>query len=257
MTRTILVTGATSGIGFAFCEAYSKKNYQIILVARSQERLQSLSKQLTKNYGVQTFFFAKDLSKEGAAFELFQEIKAAKLKVDILINNAGFSNTGLFTSLPLEKIHQEMTLNIVSLTKLTHLFLDEMKQQHSGTIINLASIASFYPAPYESVYAATKAYVLSFSEALQYEYQEFGIRVLAVCPGYTKTSFFDGRQLPYTHARNPEMVVATTLKTLKTKKISVIDGFGNQLQFLLSRLLPRKLMLMLTGDSGKKAWADG
>lgn len=256
MTKTVLITGATSGIGLAFCKEYSKRGHNIILVSRSLNKLETVSKELRETYKVKTFIFAKDLATANAASELYKEIKESNLEVDILINNAAFSNTGLLTSISITKINEDLSLNIISLTNLVHLFLRDMQLRNYGIIINLASVASFYPAPYESVYAATKAYVLSLSEALHYEYKQFGIRVLAVCPGYTETSFFDGRKIPYAHARTPEMVVNTTMNALNTSKAHIVDGFKNKLESSVPRFLSRKIMLEITGNSGKKAWGN-
>lgn len=256
MTKTVLITGATSGIGLAFCKEFSKRGHNIILVSRSLNKLETTSKELRENYKVKTFIFAKDLAAVNAAPELYKKIKESNLDVDILVNNAAFSNTGLLTSIPIVKMNEELSLNIISLTNLIHLILQDMQAKKNGVIINLASVASFYPAPYESVYAATKAYVLSLSEALHYEYKELGVRVLAVCPGYTETSFFDGRKIPYSRARTAEMVVNTTMNALNTNRSHVVDGFKNKLESKTPRFLSRKTMLEITGKSGKKNWGN-
>ena len=144
-----------------------------------------------------------DLAAEGSAKLLYEEIRKRKLHVDALINNAGFATKGLFHKTDYKRQHEEMLLNIVSLTELTYLLLEDMCQKRHGTVINIASAASFNPLPYSAVYAATKAYVLSFTQALSFEYQDYGVKLLAVCPGATDTHFFDGFKTAARRLRMP------------------------------------------------------
>lgn len=254
MKATVLVTGASSGIGLAFCKAYAEQGYHVILVSRSNEKLTEVSKSLEKEYKIQTSVFAQDLTQRHAVQVLFKDVEKKGLSVDVLINNAGIHNSGKFLTIPFEKIQQEIALNMIALTELSYLFLNKMVQKGKGTIINIASIASFFPTPYESVYGATKAYVLSLTEALNYEYRKAGIQVVAVCPGITKTNLFGGRQVGHNSAREPEQVVASTQNALRKGNIYVIDGYQNRLQGLFPRLFTRRFVLKTTGNIGEKTW---
>lgn len=250
MKETVLITGASSGIGLAFCKEYAKQGYDVVLVARSIDRLKEISLSLENEYNIKTFVIAKDLADTNSAIELFEELIEKKLSIDVLINNAGINNGGEMLSIPLKKIQQEMALNMVALTELSYVTLCHMVERKKGTLINIASIASFSPTPYESVYGATKAYVLSLTESLNYEYRKFGIKVIAICPGITKTNLFSGRSIDFHHARTPEQVVNTTLRALASRKHVVVDGMRNKFQSMFPRLFTRKFVLSTTGKSG-------
>lgn len=253
MSKTVLVTGASSGIGRAFCEAFAQQGDHLIMVSRTIDPLKELAKQLEETCSIKTLVIAKDLARKNAAFEILDEIKRHQLSVDILVNNAGINNSGAFLSIPFPQLQHEMALNMVTLTNLTYLFLQEMEKHHAGTIINVASIASFFPTPYESVYGATKAYVLAFSEALHYEYKDNGIKVFAICPGITKTNLFANKELDLSKARSPQQVVKTALKAINQNKHFAVDSALNMIQSHFPRLFPRWFVLKTTGLEGKKA----
>jgi short-subunit dehydrogenase len=251
--KTALITGASSGIGAAFAKALAAKGSDLILVARSEEKLNALAHQLANQHSIRAETIVADLSSVGVAHAVFEETQRRGLNVDILINNAGFGIHGPFETLDAEREQQEIRLNVAALVDLTHAFVPLMVARHQGAIINVASLAAFQPIPYMAVYAATKAFVLSFSEALWGEYQGKGIRVLVVSPGETATDFFqelgNGYDAPLGNAETPEQVVQVTLQALEQGRPSVVSGKQNALNVLLanvSRLFPRGLAVRLT-----------
>ncbi len=189
--KTALVTGASAGIGAEFARALAARGSDVILVARSQERLRALADELARDFGVRAEVIAADLTRADAARDLYAEAEVRGLTVDLLINNAGFGTHGPFETLAPARDHAEVMLNVAAVVDLTHLFLPAMLKRGDGAVINVASTASFQPVPYMAVYGATKAFVLSFSEALWAECRGRGVRVLALCPGTTATEFFD------------------------------------------------------------------
>ncbi|MGL5822280.1 MAG: SDR family NAD(P)-dependent oxidoreductase [Sarcina sp.] len=190
MRDTVLITGASSGIGLELAKIFAKDNINLILVARSLDKLNDLKLLLSEMYPqTTTYVISKDLSKSNSAKELYDYIKNLNLNVNILINNAGFGSMGKFIDLDLELQLNMIELNILSLTKLTYLFLQDMKNFKKGKILNIASLAAFCPGPYMAVYYATKSFVLSFSRALKEELRFSGITVISLCPGATKSDF--------------------------------------------------------------------
>ncbi len=184
-----LITGASSGIGLELASVFARNKHDVILVARSTDKLNALKKDLEKSYQVDVRVIPADLSFHGSAQKLFTEVRAQNLKVDQLINNAGCGDHGLFVNAELSKITQMIHVNVTSLTELTHLFLPQMIQGKFGRIMNVASTAAFQPGPLMSVYYATKAFVLFFSEGLFEETKGTGITVTALCPGPTASGF--------------------------------------------------------------------
>jgi short-subunit dehydrogenase len=188
--KTALITGASSGIGAAFAEILAQKGMNLVLVSRSAPKLEAFATQLQQKYQIQAEAIAADLSQENIASSIYQITQKRKIQIDMLINNAGFSTNGNFASIASEKDHQQVMLNVIALVDLTHAFLPDMLTKGEGIIINLGSATSFFPLPYQVVYGASKAFILSFSEALWAEYRQQGIKVLALCPGPTNTNFF-------------------------------------------------------------------
>jgi short-subunit dehydrogenase len=251
---TALITGASFGIGAAFAQALATRKTDLVLVARSEDKLNQLAQELQQKHDIRVEIIVQDLTASGAATTVFEAVSQKGISIDLLINNAGFGTYGAFSESSLPKQLEMIQLNISSLVDLTYQFLPQMQQRGSGTIINLGSIASFYPLPYMSVYAATKAFVLSFSEALQAENQAKGVRVLAVCPGPTKTNFFDtarfeefasgsaGNQT----AATPESVVRDTLKALEGQASTVVaGGLPNKILVNLPRFFPRYTLVKM------------
>lgn len=253
--KTVLITGASSGIGKAYAERFAKAGYKVILVSRRQEKLEEVAAKLKREYKAETVVIPCDLSEEYAACRLCEELSDRHLVVDILVNNAGFATKGRLDQTVFEKQHREINVNVTALTELTHLLIGEMAKRESGIVINISSAAGFNPVPYSAVYAATKAYVLSFSQSLAYEYKDRGIKVLAVCPQATKTHFFDEISHMDGPMRTPEDVVNTTFKALRRNKMICTDGAFCYLQSIMGHLLSRKMILRITGGVGKKVWS--
>jgi short-subunit dehydrogenase len=190
-TQTALITGASSGIGLELVRCFARDNFKIIMVARQPEKLQQAADKIRAEFsGVQIDTITCDLSQPGSPDQLFAETQSKNLQIDILVNNAGFGEHGFFAQTDLKKELELIQLNIASLTHLTKLYLPLMLNRRSGKILNVASEAAFMPIPLLSVYAASKAYVLSFSEALQNEIEDTGVQLTILCPAATDTNFF-------------------------------------------------------------------
>jgi uncharacterized protein len=247
--KTALITGAWSGIGKGFADALGSRGANLVLVARSAGKLASVAKQIKKAYNTEVEVIAADLSKEKSADAVYKAVRKKGLTVDILINNAGFGTHGRFHTLPADVEQQEVALNCATLVRLTHLVLPGMLAKSEGIIVNVASTAAFQPVPYMAVYGATKAFVLSFSEALWAEYRTHNIRVLALCPGATDTNFF--RVLGTEDAavgkkRTIQGVVETGFKALERGKPYAIDGRLNYFLALSNRFAPRSQVAMIS-----------
>ena len=242
-----LITGASSGIGEAFARRLAADKIDLILVARSEDKLNALAGELSRQHGIRAEVVAADLSAPGAAQAVWEEAAKRGLSVDLLINNAGFGTYGPFDSLPMARETEEIALNITALVEMTHLFLPAMLAQRSGAVINVASTAAFQPVPYMAVYGATKAFVLSFSEALWAEYRPHGLRVLAFCPGVVNTAFAEAAGTHLT-GKGPaaESVVQVALQALARGRSYIIPGSGNYRQSWGSRLLPRAVIAQIS-----------
>src|SRR6266403_224316 len=187
--QTALVTGASSGIGRELAKCFAADGCRLILVARKRNALNSLADELRKLHQTQSEVFTADLARPDAASRIFQHTEANGTKIDVLVNNAGFGAQGRFAELPVERQLEMLQVNITALTQLTRLFLPGMIARRRGGVLNVASTASFQPGPGMAVYYATKAYVLSFSEAVAEELRHSGVTVTALCPGPTRTDF--------------------------------------------------------------------
>jgi short-subunit dehydrogenase len=248
--RTALITGASSGIGKAFAEALSARGANVILVARSKDKLTSLASEIKKQFKVKAEVIAADLSDPKAPPKIHAAVIKKGYQVDVLINNAGFGTYGQFHTQSADKENKEVMVNAAAVVQLTHLFLPSMVKKREGIIVNVASTGAFQPVPFSAVYGATKAFVLSFSEALWVEYRKQGIRVLALCPGTTDTNFFKARgdgESTFGKKRTTESVVKTALKALERGKSYAVDGRLNYLLANLIRLSPRGLAARTTG----------
>ncbi len=257
MESYTLITGASSGIGREFAKSFAEKGHNIILVARSGDRLKEMARDYSEKYNVKAEVIILDLSLEHIADVLYDEVKKRGLAVDTLVNNAGFATTGLFHKIDCVRQHEEMLLNVVTMTELTYKFIGDMCSNGCGTIINLGSCVSFTPFPYSAVYSATKAYILSFSESISYEYRDKGIRVIALCPSPTQTHFFDKCGNVIDNMRTPANVVGTAFKALKkSKRVACPDGAVSRLQSFLPRFVSRRLTLNIAGKISEKAWGE-
>src|SRR6185436_12887612 len=247
---TTLITGASSGIGEAFARRLAAEGHDVLLVARSEEKLIALCNELGLNHNVRAQYVVLDLSQPDAPARLLEETRERNLEIDLLINNAGFGSMGEFAQLDLARELNMIDLNVRSLVELTYLFLQPMRERKGGSIINVASTASFQPVPFMATYAATKAFVLSFSEALWEENRTYGVKVMALCPGVTETGFFVASKMDRPPARvsqTAEEVVDTALRALKRGKSHVISGWTNFFVTESERLVPRSLITRVAG----------
>jgi uncharacterized protein len=240
---TALITGASSGIGEAFARALAARGDEVVLVARSAGRLEALAADLSAKHGVRAHAIPADLADPGAVAALVAALTARELIVETLINNAGFGTHGEFAALDPARERDEVMVNVLAPVMLTRALLPAMLARKSGAIVNVGSTASFQPVPYMAVYGATKAFVLSFSEALAEEVRAHGVRVVALCPGQTDTAFFEGiDEARVGRARTTQQVVDTALRALKRGRVVAIDGFANYALANSNRLAPRRLV---------------
>ena len=250
--NTTLITGSSSGIGAAFARKLATLGRNVLLVARTEDKLIALCNELGRISGVRAQYFAIDLREPDAGARLFEETIKRQLEIDMLINNAGFGSMGEFVNFDLENELKIVDLNVRSLVDLTHRFLVPMRERKQGTIINVASTAGFQAVPFMATYAATKAFVLSFSEALWEENRRHGVHVMALCPGVTETNFFEASEMdrpPMRTMQTPEEVVDVALRGLARGKSTVVSGWTNYLIIETERLLPRSLVTKLTGKA--------
>ncbi|WP_167102960.1 SDR family oxidoreductase [Mycobacterium sp. DL592] len=245
-----LITGASAGLGAEYARAFAARGDDLVLVARRQDALEALAAELRAAHHVTVTVFARDLAVPGAGAELVSATEAAGITVDVLVNNAGFGTHGDVVDADPQRLADEIQLNCATLVDLTARYLPGMRSRGRGTIVNIASTAGFQPVPHMAVYGATKAFVLSFSEALWAEEKPHGIRVLAVCPGATDTEFFDiaGESAALGKKRSAHQVVERTIRELGGGKPSFVDGLSNAVTaHLLTRLVPRRLLITVTG----------
>ncbi|MDP1880948.1 MAG: SDR family oxidoreductase [Parachlamydiaceae bacterium] len=240
-----LITGASSGIGEEFAKQCAAKRQNLILVSRSEDKLQKLSNELKNAYPIDIKIIVLDLATNQSAEQVFERCQKENLEVNFLINNAGIGLIGKFDHFDVKKIEEMLLLNVLTLTKLTYLFIPQLKINR-GIIINLSSQVAFSPAPYMASYAGTKAYVQSFTEAIQNEYENEGIKILALCPGPTYTKFFE-RTKASPHDinfkfRQPKDVVDEAFNALNKNKSVVLVGWENKVMTFFLRFMPRKLL---------------
>ncbi len=254
--KVTLITGASSGIGEAFARRLAVEKHDLVLVARNEGRLAVICDELMNEHGIKANYIAIDLNKYLADETLFIETEKLGFEVDWLINNAGFGSMGDFSKLKRETEMDMIGLNVMSLVALTHRYLEQMRKRNSGTIINVSSTASFQPIPFMATYAATKAFVTSFSEALAEENRLHGIRVFALCPGATKTNFFEASEIKdpvkIKGMQTSEEVVEATLKALDKGKTSVISGWANYFVSRAGSFAPTRLVTRSIGSVLRK-----
>lgn len=249
--KTVLITGASSGIGKELAYVYAENNYNLILVARRKENLETIKDNILQEHKIDISVFDMDLSKMDSAEQLYQKVKGQKLKVDVLINNAGFGISGNFKDTAIDKESNMLMLNMITLTKLCKLFVKEMVEAASGNIVNIASTAAFQGIPKLSTYAASKAYVLHFSEAIAHELKADNVKVTAICPGATKSEFADTAGMSkkaFAKAPTSRDLAEFTYKAMKNGKTTAIHGFMNNFMVKSARMAPRK---MITGIAAK------
>jgi len=247
VSKAALISGASSGIGYELALLFAKDGFDCILVARSQGKLDELAARLESEFRVKTLVIPKDLSKSSAVDEVYEEVTAASMPVDVLVNNAGFTVFGLFGETDLQAELEMLQVNVVALTALTKLFLKPMLARRDGRILNLGSTAAFAPGPLMAVYYASKAYVLSFSEALANELQGTGVSVTCLCPGATRTGFqkrgvMEDSRLVQGEIADAASVARAGYEGLMARKTLVIPGFRNKLVPWMIRLSPRAMV---------------
>lgn len=250
--NTTLITGASLGIGAAFARKLAGRRRNVFLVSRSEDKLIALCNELGRLTSIRAQYMVLDLLEPDAPLRLFEETKKRDLEIETLINNAGFGSMGDFVKLDLNRELEMIRLNVTSVVELTHRFLGPMRERKRGTIINVASTAGFQAVPYMATYAATKAFVLSFSEALWDENRAHGIHVMALCPGVTETNFFEAAGIdrpPMRTVQTPEEVVETALRGLGRKKAVVISGWTNWFTVEAERVVPRSVVTKVAGNA--------
>jgi len=250
--NTTLITGASSGIGAAFARKLAKRGRNVLLVARSEDKLIALCNEIGRVSGIRAQYVAMNLTGTDASYRLFEETQKRELVIDMLINGAGFGSMGDFARLDPARELEMIDLNVKSLVELTYTFLRPMRERRQGTIINVASTAGFQAVPFMATYAATKAFVLSFSEALWEENRTHGIHVLTLCPGVTDTNFFAASKIdrpPMRTVQTPEEVVDAALRGMARGKSMVITGWANWLTVEVQRFVPRSLVARFVGKT--------
>ena len=239
----VLITGASSGIGFELAKIFAKNGYNLVLVSRDAQKLEKARKQLNGSGTIITI--PKDLSDSRSAKELHRQIKNAGFEIEIIVNNAGVGVWGKFETQPLDKIEKMLALNIITLTSLTHIFLQDMVKNKKGKILNVASIVSFFPGPFMAGYCASKSYVLSFSQALSEELKGTEITVTTLCPGSTETNFHERAGYGMKNAMSAEKAAMAGYRGLMRNKKIIIPGIMNKIYTLTPRFLPRSSVLRI------------
>jgi len=251
MKKVALITGASSGIGLEMTRIHAARGGDLILVARRQEELEKLKSELESKYKIEVLVIARDLSVTNAAEELYKEVKQKNIIVDYLINNAGYGGHGKFIERDWEKDKAMINVNVMALVTLTRLFLPEMVARNSGRVLNVGSVGGFLPGPLQSVYYATKGFVLSFSQALANELKGTDVTITVLCPGATKTEFAQTANMedvPGFHlieASAPEVALFGYEAMLKGKT-TAIHGFVNKFFTVILRFIPRVGIRMLS-----------
>ena len=246
-----LITGASSGIGEAFARKLAAEQHNLVLVARSEDKLSALCDELTLAHKITAHYVAIDLNDYQADKRLFKETENQGLEVDWLINNAGFGSMGDFANLELENELEMISLNVMALVSLTHRYLEQMRERKNGIIINVSSTVSFQPIPFMATYGATKAFVSSFSEAIAEENRKHGIRVLSLCPGTTDTNFFEASDIKdpvkIKGMQTSDQVVEAALRAIERGKSSVVSGWINYFVTTAGAHMPNSVVTKTIG----------
>jgi short-subunit dehydrogenase len=238
-----LITGGSSGIGYELAKCFAEDGYNLILVARTAEDLQQRATELTQQYNVQVTPIAKDLFQPNAAQELYDEVKRQGITVNALVNDAGQGQFGLFVEQDISRLTEIIQLNVLSLTVLTHLFMKDMVARNEGKILQLASIASELPGPWQAVYHATKAYVLQLTESLIRELKDTGVTLTALQPGATDTDFFNKADMTDskildTKLSDPAKVAKDGYQALMKGDDKIVSGLKNKIMVGMSNVMP-------------------
>jgi short-subunit dehydrogenase len=243
-------------LGEEFARQLAAAKYDLVLVARREDRLNAVAAEATKLGAAKVKVIAADLTGHDSAAALHKRVTDDNIQVDYLVNNAGFGTRGRFDNLPLPREIEEIELNVTALVTLTRLFLPPMVERHAGTIINVSSVGGFTPVPFMATYAATKAFVLSFSEALAEEVKDAGVTVMALCPGATRTEFqkvanVDDARMPSFAFMTAQTVVAQAISAAKRGRSVYVNGPMNVLMVESTRIVPRRLVARIAGSMFK------
>ena len=251
MTNTALITGASSGIGLELAKIHARKGGNLVLVARSVDKLAALKHELESTYNVTVTVIPADLSQPDSAQQVFEQTEALSLQIDTLVNNAGFGGHGHFHQRSLESEQSMMQVNMMALTSLTHLYLKGMVERNEGKILNVSSTASFMPGPLQAVYYATKAFVTSFSQAIAEEVKNYNVTVTALCPGTVATGFVAAGDLEgidaWKNAKSAQSVAECGYKAMENGDLIAFNE--PQLKFMLNWIIPfmpRKSILKMS-----------
>ncbi len=252
--KTALITGASFGIGLELARIFARENYNLVLVARTADKLRQLAAELEKAHGTRSLVLAADLTEPGSPAYIFDQTTRAGIAVDVLVNNAGFGQYGRFAENDLEQCMRQIQLNVTTLTHLTRLYVPQMLERKSGGILNVASTAAFQPGPLMAVYFATKAYVLHFSEALADELRGTGVTGTCLCPGATATEFHKranatNQRILQWGVMDARTVAEDGYRALVTGKPVAISGFRNWMVAQSVRFSPRRLVTVMARKS--------
>jgi uncharacterized protein len=249
MSETVLITGASSGIGLELAKCFAADQSNLILVARNTAALEILAAELRRNWKIEVTVFTADLSLAETPKRIFAELSAQKITVDVLVNNAGFGANGTFAKIPLARQMEMLQVNIAALTELTGLFLPDMIQRRRGGILNVGSVAGFLPGPEMAIYFATKAFVQSFTEALAEELAGTGVTATVLCPGPTETNFGKVARADKTRLfQSPQMKMSAAVvaqaghRAFRRGKVIVVPGWSNVLMIFVMRFGPRAML---------------
>lgn len=252
-TKYVLITGASSGIGFDLAKEFARADHNVIMVARNSQKLEDVKTKLSQKYpDVKIQAIVCDLSDSSNVFELVAKTEKHNWEVEILVNNAGFATNGFFASLDTQKELAQLHTNVTALALLTKLYLPKMLAENNGKILNVASTAAFVPGPFMAMYYATKAFVHSFSVALSKELEVTGVDVSVLCPGGTKTDFFDSANMHKTRmVKNADMMTSKEVAKqgydgLMNNQRVIIPGFRNKFLIFMVKFLPLSLILNIT-----------
>ena len=252
MKNTALITGASNGIGLELAKIHASKGGDLVLVARNKQKLDDLKTELEDHFKIKVYTIGKDLSAPNSAQEVYDETSKAHIQIDFLINNAGFGDFGMFAETDWNKELQMINLNITTLTQFTKLYLQDMIRRKSGKIMNVASTAAFQSGPTMAVYCATKAYVLSFSEAINNEVSDKGITVTALCPGATESGFQAAAAMEESKlVKNKKMPTSKEVaeygyQAMMKGKVVAIHGLFNYIMANSVRFLPRSIIVKVS-----------
>jgi short-subunit dehydrogenase len=249
-----LITGATSGIGKEFAQLLAQDGINLVIIARNENRLEEVRRDLENEYSINVFTISRDLADPAAPVRVFKILEREGIVLNILVNNAGFNVYGLFEETDLEEELKMIRLHIVAVTEMTKLFLRQRSRQVVNEILNVSSIAGMVPGPLVSVHFATRAYILNFSLALSNEYKGSDVHVTCLCPGPTKSKFFDRAKMSNVRLAsgkpiklmNAKEVAATGYNALKKRKVIVVPGYRNKILAFMASIAPRTMATRIT-----------